>query len=133
VGAPSGPDGGVGRVEWRTDGSVTREEIGAGPHPHLSGDPNGCCIRQGHGRAAVRSRRAVLPAVMPHGRMVAIEAEAQASNRYGDRSKVSACIAVCLRMKIERDPDQDDAGRCKSKQPPMPVYVSQVEHRSPRW
>jgi hypothetical protein len=120
-GAPSGLDGGVRRVEWRTDGPLVGKEIGSGQHRRLFADPKAHSSRQGYGRATARSGRAMLRTDMACNRVVAIDLDARASGGHGKRSCMSPHISVCAGVRAQRKRDQDDASGRESMQPLAPI------------
>jgi hypothetical protein len=104
-------------VEWRTDGPLIGKEIGSGQHRRLFADPKARSFRQGYGRAAARSGRAMLRMGVARNRVVAINLDARASGGHGERFCMSAHLSVCADVRIERKRDQDDAGGRESRQP----------------
>jgi hypothetical protein len=58
---------------------------------------------------------------MPLSRVVAIAPEAPFGKGHGERSCVSARIAMCTGLKIQRKHDENDAGRREPRQLPTPI------------
>jgi hypothetical protein len=63
----------------------------------------------------------MLAFAMPLSRVVAIAPEAPFSEGHGERSRVSARIAMCTGLEVEREPDKNDAGRREPRQLPTPI------------
>jgi hypothetical protein len=108
-------------VEWRRDIALVRKEVSRNQHRLWFPDPKNRGFWQSYPRATARSGRAMSRAAVAWSRMVAIGSDAWSSGQHGERFCVPARLAACADLKIQRKPDENDAGCGEPRHLPTPI------------
>jgi hypothetical protein len=107
--------------------ALVRTEVSRDRYRLWFAQPKDRDFRQDCRRAAAWSRQAVFGTTMARRCVVPIDLDVQSSGRHGERFCVPARLAVRADLKIQRKPDENNAGRREPRQLPalvLPVRPS---------